>query len=178
MLRERYRAAQTADEFVARAETNGHLWRSIHQRATAPADLVERAARLPAPRHLLVLLEEWCGDAVNTVPVLARLADAVPQLDLRVLPRDENPDLMDSHLSDGARAIPVVMVLDEEYEELGWWGSRPRELQAWVSSPGARELAPADRYREVRRWYARDRGRSALEEVLALLEHTAAGQPA
>lgn len=71
----------------------------------------------------------------------------------------------------GARAIPVVIVLDESFTGCGWWGSRPAELQAWVMTPDARRMEPSDRYREVRRWYARDRGRSTLREVLDLLDH-------
>ncbi len=171
-MRERYEAAPTMEQFAASAVALRDLWLSLTARAAAPADLVDRARRLPAHRHLLVLSEDWCGDAVNTVPVVAALAAAAPTLDLRVLARDENPDLMDAHLTNGSRSIPVVMVLDEHFRELGSWGPRPAELQAWVLGEG-RALEKEERYREVRRWYARDRGRSALTELLQLLERTA-----
>jgi hypothetical protein len=94
-----------------------------------------------------------------------------------VLRRDENVDLMDAHLTDGARAIPVVLVLDENYVERGWWGPRPADLQRWATSAGARAMTEHDRYREVRRWYARDRGRATLAEVLLLLERTVLAVP-
>ena len=118
MLREHFESAMTLEEFIERAEVNRDLWRAMYRRAHAPEDLLERL-ELPARRYLLVLIEDWCGDAVNTIPVLARFAEAHPQLDLRVLCRNENPDLINAHLSGTARAIPVVMVLDENYEELG-----------------------------------------------------------
>ena len=171
ITRERYESGATIEQFIAGAESNQDLWRSVYARASVPEELAERARQLPA-RHLLVLAEDWCGDAVNTVPVLARLAEAVPGLDLRILGRDANPDLMDPHLSTGARAIPVVMVLDEDFRELGWWGSRPDPLLAWVRTDG-QALDKGARYREVRRWYARDRGRTTLEEVIGLMEQTA-----
>lgn len=171
ITRERYEGGATMDKFVAAAKENQDLWRSVYGRASVPEELVERALQLPA-RHLLVLAEDWCGDAVNTVPVLARLAGTVPGLDLRILGRDANPDLMDAHRSAGARAIPVVMVLDGEFREMGWWGSRPEPLQAWVRTEG-QALDKAARYREVRRWYARDRGRTTLEEVIGLMEKAA-----
>lgn len=175
ITRERYESGATTEQFIAGAASSQELWRSVYARASVPEELAERARRLPA-RHLLVLAADWCGDAVNTVPVLARLAQAVPGLDLRILGRDANPDLMDAHLSAGARAIPVVMVLDEEFHELGWWGSRPEPLQAWVRTEG-QALDRAARYREARRWYARDRGRTTLEEVIGLIEQSAL-QPA
>ena len=142
------------------------------RRAKAPPEAVARADALPARRFLLVLNEDWCGDAVNTLPYVAALADASPRLDLRVVGRDANPDLMDAHLTGTSRSIPVVIAYDAEFRELGWWGPRPAELQQWVLGPGA-ALEKAERYKEVRRWYARDGGRTTIAEVVALLERTA-----
>jgi hypothetical protein len=173
MLRERFESAVTLDQFTDQAKANQELWRAIRKRAQAPLDLVARLRSLPARRYLLVLTEDWCGDAVNTLPPIARLAEAVPQLELRILLRDENLDLMDTHLAGTARAIPVVIVLDESHRELGWWGSRPQPLQRWFKSEEAQQLSKEDRYRGMRRWYARDHGRTALEEITLLLERTA-----
>lgn len=173
---ERWARAIPFDTFVVRADANARLWQDMAGRAAAPADLVERAQALAAPVRLLVLMEDWCGDAVNTIPVLDALVRAVPALELRVLRRDEHPDLMEAHLApSGARAIPVVVALDAEFREVGWWGSRPRPLQDWVDTPEARAMEAHDRYREVRRWYARDRGRTALAEILSLLDGGAPG---
>ncbi len=166
-MQTRYESAQRLSEFIDTAEQNRELWASIHQRAAIDDEILALARQLPAKRHLLVLVEDWCGDAFNSVPWLARLADEVPErLELRVLRRDENLDLMDAHLSPtGGRAIPVVMVLDEDYEEIGWWGSRPAELQAWFED-NRDTLERSELYRLMRLWYARDRGVSTLTEVL------------
>ncbi len=168
-MKKRFEGAKALSDFIAGAEQNREMWRSIYARASVHDDILELARQLPAKRHLLVLVEDWCGDAFNSVPWLARLADAVAdKLELRVLRRDENLDLMDEHLSPtGGRAIPVVLVLDENFQEIGWWGSRPEELQAWVDETG-KSLEKAERYRQVRIWYSRDRGVSTLTEVLAI----------
>lgn len=163
----------TLDEFIEKAETNQDIWLATRRRSRPADDIAERLRSLGVRRHLLALTEDWCGDAIGTLPALANLVEAVPGFDLRVLERDRNLDLMDAHLSGTARAIPVVMVLDEEYRELGWWGSRPEPLQRWVKSEAGQQLSKEDRYREVRRWYARDQGRTALEEIAALVERTA-----
>ena len=111
---------------------------------------------------------------MNTVPVVARLAERCANLDLRVLGRDANPDLMDAHLTGSSRSIPVIIVLDEAFVERVWWGPRPTVLQRWVSGQG-QLLEKTTRYREARTWYARDRGRTTLEEVVSMLERAAAG---
>lgn len=176
-MRSRYAGAQTFAEFLAGVEKHRDFWHSMARRAQVPDEYIERVTRLPGKLHFLVLLEDWCGDAINTVPLVAALAEAAPNLDLRVLGRDANPDLMDSHLTNGSRSIPVVMILDEEFQELAWWGPRPRPLQEWVLSEGL-QLPAEERYAEVRRWYARDGGRTTLKELVSLMESARAGTAA
>jgi hypothetical protein len=91
-------------------------------------------------------------------------------MDLRVLRRDENLDLMDAHLTDGARSIPCVIALDQDFRERGSWGPRPTVLQHWVLGEG-QTMDGKERYREQRMWYARDRGHTTLEELLTMLEN-------
>lgn len=69
-----------------------------------------------------------------------------------------------------SRSIPVVIVYDEDFDELGWWGPRPGELQEWVKTEGA-ELPKSDRYKELRRWYAKDRGRATITELMDVFCH-------
>jgi hypothetical protein len=175
-LRERYLAAPDFPAMLADARKNVELWTAMWRHAQVDEGFVHRVAALPGAWHLLVLSEDWCGDAVNTVPVVAKLAERAPNMDLRVLGRDDNPDLMDAHLTGASRSIPVVIALDETFEERGWWGPRPTVLQGWVSGQG-QLLEKTARYREARIWYARDRGRTTLEEVVSMLERAAARGP-
>ena len=168
-MRERYLGAPEFGEMLASAAKNADLWAAVWRRAVVPDEFVRRVAALGGAWHLLVLSEDWCGDAVNSVPVVARLAELAPNVDLRVLARDENLDLMDAHLTGTSRSIPVVIVLDEEFNERGWWGPRPAELQKWVLGPG-QALEKDARYREIRSWYARDRGLSTLRELVEVME--------
>ncbi len=90
-------------------------------------------------------------------------------LDMKVIRRDEHPDVMDRYLTNGARAIPIVIVLDREFREVGHWGPRPAEIQQWVIEH--KDSMPSkERYPIVRRWYAKDRGHTTLKEVLGMLE--------
>lgn len=168
----RFSAAMTFEEYLGVVDKNRDLWHGVHDRVRLPEDLVDIARRVPGGWHLIALTEDWCGDAVNTLPVIARLADAAGW-DLRVLSRDENPDLMDTHLTNGrSRSIPVVIVYDQNFNEVGWWGPRPGEIQSWVMDEGL-SLPSPERYKIVRRWYARDRGRTTLEEILRLFDQAA-----
>jgi thioredoxin family protein len=156
------------EEFVAASaiQTRG-LWYGLFRLARVPA-WAETMLPLGQARRLLVLAEDWCGDASNTIPVLARWAESVSGMSLRILQRDENPELMNRYLTNGARSIPIVIVLDEDYQEIGHWGPRPVELQSWVMANKA-TLPKEERYKEIRRWYARDHGESTIREVSALM---------
>jgi hypothetical protein len=168
MLKDRFLAGETFDQLLARPKNNGALYDALYKRAIVRDVVNERAQLVRQSWHLLVLSEDWCGDSVNTLPVVARLTEAVQAIDMRIIGRDANPDLMDKHLSGIARSIPVIMVLDSDYVERGWWGPRPRPLQDWVASHGL-ALPKDERYREVRTWYARDRGETALNELLDII---------
>ncbi len=163
----------TFDVWVARAREQQDLWRGYHRRARVPAELVERARRIGGRWRFLVIAEDWCGDAFNTVPFLQRFIDEIGGWEMRLVRRDEHPELMNRYLTDGARSIPVVVVLDEGGEEAAWWGPRPEELQAYFQENRTR-MTKRDLYRDLRAWYARDHGRTTLSEVLDLLEDRAA----
>ena len=162
--------AESYEAFLGRAAQHVDLWRGIYERFRVPPQALARAEAVAGGWRLLVLSEDWCGDASNTVPLLARLADAVPGLELRLLDRDQNLALMDEHLTNGARGIPVVILLDGAGVERGWWGPRPADLQRWVMSEGKLIADHDEKYLQVRKWYARDRGATTLDEVLSLLE--------
>ncbi|HXE58372.1 MAG TPA: thioredoxin family protein [Gemmatimonadales bacterium] len=158
-----WEAALRYHDFVAASDQHRGLWEGLYRIARIPD-----WARIAAPREgrrFLVLAEDWCGDASNTIPTLARWVDETPGLELRILRRDENPDLMDRYRTNGSRSIPIVIALDGGFRELGHWGPRPRELQAWVMEHRGK-LAKSELYPQVRRWYAKDRGETTLREVM------------
>ena len=161
------------DRFVAESTEHRELWSGIYRTANVPAWAVDAGAKLGRRFRFVVIAEDWCGDASSTVPVVARFAEAIGA-ELRILRRDEHPEVMDAYLTHGARAIPIVIVLTEEMEELGHWGSRPAELQAMVTGERARGRKSSMYFPDVRRWYAQDKGESTLREILAVMT----GEPA
>jgi len=170
-LEDRFNAGESFADFLTRPHQYRDLWNALYKRATVPEDLLGRARQIQKPWHLLILSEDWCGDSINILPLVAKLTDAVPSVDLRILGRDANPDLMNAHLTGKSRSIPVIMLLDDNYVERGSWGPRPRPLQEWVMAH--MDLPKADRYKEVRTWYARDHGVTSLTEILDVIDRAA-----
>lgn len=155
--------------FVEEASRNRSQWEGLYRTANIPSWAVTAARDRAGSARLLVIAEDWCGDASRTVPLLARLGQEANCLEVRMIRRDEHPELMDRYLTNGSRSIPIAIALDDELNEIGHWGPRPRELQEWVMAN--RDRMPRNHIlRETRRWYEQDRGETTLREVLALFE--------
>jgi len=165
-MKDRFHKAETFSDFLETVQVHQDLWRQLYERARLPKEAKETAGFLPGRWHLLVLAEDWCGDALHVLPYLARLEEEFPRFAFRILSREENPDLMDSHLTNGSRSIPVVMILDEEFREVGWWGPRPQPLQDLFLRE-IKSLPLEERFPKLRAWFVRDRGRTTLREILS-----------
>ena len=164
-LRKLWEDALTYDAFLASCKSEDcGLWLGVYRLAKIP-EWARVAVPEGAKRKLLVIAEDWCGDASNTVPIVAKLVDTVPGFDLRVILRDQHPEVMNQFLTNGSRSIPIVIALNENFEQVGHWGPRPSQLQAWVmANKGV--MPKSELYPQVRKWYARDRGETTLREVL------------
>ena len=175
MNRERFEGASTFSDYLETVEKNRELWHTLARRAAVDEATVARARAIPGRWYVVALTEDWCGDAVNTLPLFNRLAAQARNIEFRVLLRDQNLDLMDAHLTNGrSRSIPILIVYDHAFRERGWWGPRPAPIQEWVMTEGLKR-EEEDRYREVRRYYARDKGRTSLDEFLRIVERAARG---
>ena len=167
--------------YLAAVEEKRDLWLAHARRVELSENALDRLRRLPAPRRVLVLTEDWCGDAARSVPVLAAAFDAAPRIEHRYLESDAHPATIERYLTHGGRAIPMAIVQDENARELGAWGPRPAALQAHVRAR-RRELGPpteesmAAWYAPILGWYGRDGGRTTIEEVLMLLERGGTGR--
>lgn len=163
-----FEAGVPFQRFLATVAENRDMWHAMAARASVSRDVVDQVRGAPGRWRLLVIAEDWCGDAVNILPVVARLAEESGRLDLRIVGRDAKPGLMDHHLTNGNRSIPVVILLDETGVCRGWWGPRPAELQA-LFERDIRPLPKEDRYPRLRRWYARDGGRAIALEIAEMV---------
>ncbi len=131
VTRERFEQGLSYDAFKDQMTRNQERFAANERRvALAPDDLAP-FQRLPRPLPVLVLAEDWCGDVIDNLPVLGRLAAASERLDLRIFLRDQNLDLMDQYLKEGQfRSIPVFVFFDQEFNELGRFIERPDSVTA------------------------------------------------
>ena len=120
----------------------------------------------------LVITEGWCGDAAQNVPVLNKLTEHNNQIDVKLILRDENLEIMDGYLTNGGRSIPKLIALDSStLEVIGTWGPRPETAQVMVSEFKKIETGDYSEFvKEVQLWYAKDKTNSMQQELITLLK--------
>jgi len=117
----------------------------------------------------LIITEAWCGDASQIVPAVVKLGEAIG-VESRLVLRDENEDLMNLHLTNGGKAIPIALLLDlDSYEVIAKWGPRPQAAQQLVID--YKKLPePKEPYSEfvksIQLWYAKDKTQSIQRELM------------
>ncbi len=152
VTRERFEQGMTYDEYKAQMTRNRERLEENERTVELSTDDLEFFRNLPEPLHVLVITEDWCGDAIANVPILGRLAAESDKLDIRVFLRDQNPDLMDQYLNQGIhRSIPVFAFFDQQFRPIGHWIERPAvitEMQEkmmanlYATDPAFADVAP------------------------------------
>lgn len=134
-------------------------------------DLIEKVRSINRPLIWLILTEGWCGDAAQNIPVIEKIAAQNQLIKTRYLLRDDNLDLMDKYLTNGGRAIPILICLDgETLEELCKWGSRPAKIQEYFLELKASGMEKLQMMEMLQRRYNADKEQSIQADFAELIE--------
>jgi hypothetical protein len=140
--RERFDSGMTVEAYKAQMKTNQEQFEENERKATLRPEDVTFFAALPQPLNALVITEDWCGDALANVPVLAKLARETGKLNVRIFLRDQNLDLADQYLKEGKyRSVPVFAFFDQDMRELGHFIERPARATQEMTDDRARLVA-------------------------------------
>ncbi|SNY94635.1 thioredoxin family protein [Flagellimonas pacifica] len=136
-----------------------------------PNEIQEKISNINSKLTFLALSESWCGDAAPSLPVINRISELNPNIDFKVLLRDENPELMDEFLTNGARSIPKLIIWDREDEKVvAEWGPRPSIATQMVEDFKQEYGSLTSEFKQALQvWYNKDKGQNALSDIVALL---------
>ena len=134
-------------------------------------EFTEKLQQLKGEYLWLVISEGWCGDAAQLVPIFHKMAELSSKIDLKIVFRDENDDLMNLFLTNGSRSIPKLIILDKNtLEVLGDFGPRPKGAKQLILDYKAEHgVVDETAKTNLQLWYLHDKGLSTQEEIMALL---------
>ncbi|WP_408046166.1 thioredoxin family protein [Tenacibaculum crassostreae] len=122
------------------------------------------------PQTWLVLTEGWCGDAAQNIPVINKIAEENTNINLKLVLRDENLELMDAFLTNGGRSIPKLIALDKDNQVINTWGPRPTEATQMVVDYKAKNGSLDATFKEdLQVWYNKNKGVNTQEDIMSML---------
>jgi len=135
---------------------------------------LQHVLELTEAQTWLIITEPWCGDSAQNLPVLQRLADLAPNIEVRIALRDQDTSLIDRFLTNGARSIPKLVAFDPGTERvLFQWGPRPQAAHDLVmankTKPAEDQLSKDALAEALHRWYHENAGLDVQRELMALL---------
>jgi hypothetical protein len=159
-----------SDEMVGYAKLNIQRMQRLEKSVVLNDGLCAALKQIQRPLFFVVLTEGWCGDAAQNVPVFSFIEKAADKIELKLLLRDENPELMNQYLTNGAKAIPKLICIEQEsLKEVFVWGPRPKACQELVIDLKAKGATLKEKGEAVHLWYARDKTQTLQLEMTELL---------
>ncbi|MBD3637546.1 MAG: thioredoxin family protein [Crocinitomicaceae bacterium] len=135
-------------------------------------DLIKLIKSVQSKWDWILILEGWCGDGAQIAPYINKISEVNPQINLKIVLRDENPELMDNHLTNGTRSIPVLICVDtESQEEIGYWGPRPKAVLNWVQEFKTEhpEYTSEEFKKGLHSFYTKDKGASICADLFQVI---------
>lgn len=119
----------------------------------------------------LVLTESWCGDAAHVMPVMNKIAKLNDNIDLKVVLRDQNKELMNQFLTNGNKSIPKLHLIDNQSDEVvNSYGPRPTDATKLVNEYKSKHGKLTPEFKEgLQKWYNKDKGQNTINDLVALL---------
>ena len=159
-----------SDAMLHYSKMNVQRMRRVDKTAVLSEDFIQAIGQLKNNYQLLVISEGWCGDAAQIVPLFDKMTQLAPdKFTLRLVLRDKNLPLIDAHLTNGGRAIPVLLILDANGELISKWGPRPDVLQHLLNEWKTEISDMFELAERLHLWYARDKTQATQQELTTLI---------
>ena len=153
------------------SELNEARMNRLEKTVKISTEIIQKLNQLNGDYIWLVISEGWCGDAAQTLPVIYKMAELSEKIDLKIVFRDENEDLMNLFLSNGTKSIPKLLILDKStLDVLGHFGPRPMGAKQLILDYKAKhEIVDETAKTNLQLWYLHDKGFSIQKEILDLI---------
>ena len=153
------------------SELNEARMNRLEKTVKISTEIIQKLNQLNGDYIWLVISEGWCGDAAQILPVINKMAELSEKIDLKIVFRDENEDLMNLFLSNGTKSIPKLIILDKNtLEVLSDFGPRPIGAKQLILDYKAKHgIVDETAKTNLQLWYLQDKGLSTQKEILDLM---------
>ena len=162
---------EQSEALIHYSELNEARMNRLEKTVIISTEISQKLNQLNGDYVWLVISEGWCGDAAQILPVIYKMAELSKKIDLKIVFRDENEDLMNLFLTNGTKSIPKLLILDKStLEVLGDFGPRPIGAKQLILDYKAKYgIVDETAKTNLQLWYLHDKGFSIQKEILDLI---------
>lgn len=159
------------DDLANYTMLNDKRMKRLDKTTKLDATTIDKIKQVNHKTTWLVLTESWCGDAAQSMPIMQKFAEQNSNIDVKVILRDENLELMNHFLYNNTLSIPRLIAFNEETQEvIGDWGPRPSKLAKIVEDFKSKNGGLTTEFKqELQIWYNKDKGQNTIEDLTQLL---------
>ena len=160
-----------SEDLLNYTKLNEKRMKRLDKQTTLSEEAATKTQTIQKDFTWLVLTESWCGDAAQTLPVINKFAEINPKIDLKVVSRDENENLMNQFLTNGSKSIPKLIVIEKETSTVvSSWGPRSKVATKLVNEYKDKHgKLDAEFKKELQYWYNDDKGKSIEHDLVEFL---------
>tara|TARA_B110000037_G_scaffold63159_1_gene77221 strand:- start:58 stop:669 length:612 start_codon:yes stop_codon:yes gene_type:complete len=163
-------SSEQSEDLTNYSRLNDRRMKRLDKTIKISEDTIQEFKKVKQPQTWLVLTEGWCGDAAQNLPILNKIASDTANIDLKIVLRDENLDLMGLFLTNGGRNIPKLIALDKDNNVLDLWGPRPTVATKMVIDYKEKNGTLDPQFKQdLQVWYNKDKGKSIQEDFVNLV---------
>ena len=119
LTKDQFQGGMTIQQYIDQIKVNKDPFVEIYNNVQVPQGTIAFFDGLSQPLNLAVITADWCGDAVSTTPVILRLAESSPNIEVQVFNRDDDVPLANTFLPEHrAGTVPIFVAFDSEMNEL------------------------------------------------------------
>ena len=162
---------EQSEDLTHYSELNEVRMNRLDKTMVVSEENIKRLQEINSEMIWLVISEGWCGDAAQILPIIHKMAEQSEKIDLKIVFRDENEELMNLFLTNGTKSIPKLIVLDKNsLEVLGDFGPRPTEAKQLILDYKATHgVVDETAKTELQKWYLHDKGLSSQKEIIDMM---------
>lgn len=159
---------QSAD-LLHYSELNEVRMKRLEKTLKLDIEVEKTLQNLKSKQTWLVIAEGWCGDAAQILPIIKLMSEASKNIDLKLVFRDENEELIHLFLTNGAKSIPKLLILDENSNIINHWGPRPEAAKNLILDYKANHgIVDETAKIALQKWYLEDKGISTMKEIVGI----------
>ncbi len=151
------------------SKLNNSRMKRLDKTTKIPSEIENEIKKIDSKVMWVVISEGWCGDAAQNIPAINKMAELNENIELKIVLRDKNIELMNQYLTNGNQAIPKLIQIKNN-SVTATWGPRPSVASKMVTDYKEKHgTLDAEFKKDLQVWYNNNKNESLFNDFLGLL---------